>query len=137
MFISRDEGGGMFTKSIINNMMFLTGTLRIQDSASSMGLMGELNYLADTFKSIIIDITELEFCNSYCINLFSKFVIHHHDDCTLITIKYVGTIPWQKKMLTNLTRISRNLNVVQECSPLIQGVIVEPKLGLPHTDSNE
>ena len=112
------KGDDMFTKKIINNMMVLTGTLRIEDSPTAMGIMGELNYLADTYKSIIIDITELEFCNSYCINLFSKFVIHHHDDCTLITIKYVGTIPWQKKMLTNLTRVSKNLKVVEKCSPV-------------------
>jgi hypothetical protein len=113
------KGDDMFTKKIINNMMVLTGTLRIEDSPTAMGIMGELNYLADTYKSIIIDITELVFCNSYCINLFSKFIINHHDDdSTLITIVYVKTIPWQKKMLTNLTRVSKNLKVVEKCSPV-------------------
>ena len=62
--------------------------------------------------NLLIDIKELEFLNSSGINTLTKFVITaRNKQAFQLTVRGLGSLPWQTRLVKNLQRLMPSLNI--------------------------
>jgi len=92
------------------------GSFRLSQMEEYAPIVQLLNDLADREpKTITLDLRQLEFLNSFGINIVSKFVIKVRQQKNIqIVVKGSNRIPWQGKSLKNLQRLMPSLQLELE-----------------------
>lgn len=90
------------------------GTLRLSGTDAYQPMLDMMQQvLAEKPRSVVLDLTQLEFLNSSGINLLAKFTIELRKQPE-VGLKVLGStkIPWQAKSLPNLQKLHKSVELV-------------------------
>lgn len=90
------------------------GTLRLSGTDAYQPMLDMMQQvLAEKPRSVVLDLTQLEFLNSSGINLLAKFTIELRKQPE-VGLKVLGStkIPWQAKSLPNLQKLHKSVELI-------------------------